>query len=272
MSNLKRLLENLLTEGYYGKDEFKSLEDTVSRWQNKGDKMYDEDVHAFVKLEDILPYKEYERSREDGRNSPEEWDKLMADMEAGWNPKKPAHVLIGKQGGTKVGEGNHRLAIAKQLGIQEIPVQFHFVWDKVVKDKVPELYRESIGRKYYHITPAKNVSKILKNGLDPKKPQDYDDEEGVYLFKSKDDVDDALMNWLGDRFDEDEDLALLEIDGNYVKRVSPGGAGYEVIVKHAIPAEAIKLSRSLLENKEIDPEDYRIAHHAPGKNSMDKWR
>ena len=126
---------------------------------------------------------------------------------------------------------------------------------------------KKFGKKYYHITPAKNVSKILKKGLDPKKPQEYDDEEGVYLFKSKSDVEDAVTNWLGDKFDEDEDLALLEIDGNFVKTVSQGGAGYEVIVKHAIPAKAIKLSKlsSLLENKEIDPEDYRIAHRAPGK-------
>ena len=106
MSNLKRLLENLLIEGccYYGKNEFKSLEDTISRWQNKGDKMYDEDVHAFVKLEDILPYKEYPRTREDGRNSPEEWDELMADMEAGWNPNKPLQLQIGRKGGVKVGK------------------------------------------------------------------------------------------------------------------------------------------------------------------------
>lgn len=170
MSNLKRLLENLLTEGYYGKDEFKSLEDTISRWQSKGDKMFDDNVHAFVKLEDILPYKEYERSRERGRNSPEEWDDLVASMkEKGWNPKSPLHMLIGKQGGVKVGEGNHRLAIAKQLGIQEIPVQFHFVWDKVVKDKVPELYRESVGNKkpmnqvWFGGYPGPEVKRVSKD-------------------------------------------------------------------------------------------------------------
>lgn len=145
----------------------------------------------------------------------------------------------------------------------------------------PTLYCESIGRKYYHITPAKNVSKILKNGLDPKKPQDYDDEEGVYLFKTKDDVEDAMMNWLGDKFDEDEELALLEIDGNYVKRVSQGGVGYEVIAKHTIPGKAIKLSKlsSLLESAELDPQKAaveavreRIAEKARIKAEFDRLR
>ena len=137
MSNLKRLLENLLlTENYYSNPV--SVYSVISRWQKAGDKLYDDDQPIMLPTEDIYPFREFDRTREGGRNTPEEWDQIVSWLEtAGWDPKKPLHMLIGRDGGAKVGEGNHRIAIARQLGIKTIPVQFHFVWDKVVKDKLP---------------------------------------------------------------------------------------------------------------------------------------
>jgi hypothetical protein len=38
----------------------------------------------------------------------------------------------------------------------------------------------------YHFTNSKNLSSILKNGLEPRIPEDYGifgDEKGIYFFK-----------------------------------------------------------------------------------------
>lgn len=65
------------------------------------------------------------------------------------------------------------------------------------------------------------------------------DEPGVYFFKTRLDAGDALMGWLGIRFDEDADLVLLTVDGRFVGSRSEGGAGYEVISRQDVPREAI---------------------------------
>ena len=63
-------------------------------------------------------------------------------------------------------------------------------------------------KKYaYHVTSKNNLQSILKYGLIPKIPTDYGvdgDVCGVYLFKTKEDVVNALYNWLGERIEEIE--------------------------------------------------------------------
>ena len=67
----------------------------------------------------------------------------------------------------------------------------------------------------YHVTPVKNLKQILKQGLVPQigtrsellgEPQ-----PAIFLFRSILDAEEALMNWLGDEF-EDEPLALLKVN------------------------------------------------------------
>ncbi len=114
-----------LREAYYSISSGASIGSVVDRWV-KGDKARDDDVHATYLPEDVWPYREYAWSREHARRSPEEWDDLVASMQlTGWDPKNPAIVLVGKNGKAKVGEGNHRLAIALQLGVR-VPVRFEF--------------------------------------------------------------------------------------------------------------------------------------------------
>ncbi len=92
----------------------------------------------------------------------------------------------------------------------------------------------------YHVSTKKRWNSIKRNGLKMAMPQDTDNEEiGVYLFRNMDDVEDALMNWLGDRFDENEELIVIKVDGSYVNRLSPNAAGFELIVKNNIPKEGI---------------------------------
>jgi len=60
----------------------------------------------------------------------------------------------------------------------------------------------------YHVTDERNIKSIMKQGLIPKVPEDFaqnGDVKGVYLFKTRDDMDNALYNWLGERIEEWEE-------------------------------------------------------------------
>jgi len=45
----------------------------------------------------------------------------------------------------------------------------------------------------------------MTKGLLPSVPLDMEDTKGVYLFKSIDDMTNALMNWFGERIEEWEE-------------------------------------------------------------------
>jgi phage terminase large subunit-like protein len=79
------------------------------------------------------------------------------------------------------------------------------IWESYTQPKI-------IG---YHVTRQINIPSIKKKGLIPKIPLDYGeigDIEGVYFFKDKDSVEDALMNWLGERIEEWEEKTGDEYD------------------------------------------------------------
>ena len=98
----------------------------------------------------------------------------------------------------------------------------------------------------YHITPAKNLRRILKNGLKPKigrlSRQAQEKTPKIYLFRNLTDTEDALANWFGKQFDEEERLAILEIV--FPKRkIKTEQFGFEVTTHHRIPPDYIKLLR-----------------------------
>jgi len=64
----------------------------------------------------------------------------------------------------------------------------------------------------YHVTYKANLSSIRSKGILPQIPKDMNDEKAIYLFKTREDVENALMNWLGDRFEDDDKLVLLTVD------------------------------------------------------------
>jgi uncharacterized protein (DUF952 family) len=106
--------------------------------------------------------------------------------------------------------------------------------------KLANLIEVGAGEKYlYHITKKSNISSIKKNGLLPNRPT-VDEPHGIYLFKSKTDAAEALMNWLGTRFEENDELVLLTIDPNGLKiHPSTLNANYEVISYDSIPPKNI---------------------------------
>ena len=106
-----------------------------------------------------------------------------------------------------------------------------------------ENWRQYLTESYYHITRSENVPLIMKGGLTPSKPDDMQDVEGVYLFKSVTDAEDALMNWLGDRFDEDEPLTLLKVDPRGVGEVDSSCAGFEVTSVSKIDPQFISVEQ-----------------------------
>jgi hypothetical protein len=102
----------------------------------------------------------------------------------------------------------------------------------------------------YHVTPARNLRAIQRDGLMPKRGARSkklgEPVPAIYLFPSLEAVEDALSGWLGGEFDEDARLALLAVT------VPPGAetrttADYERIVTAPIPPENIRvLSRDAL--------------------------
>lgn len=97
---------------------------------------YDEQTHntrgwSEYPIEEVWPHREYTWSRDCARMSIHEWDQLVeAFKEFGWDPRDPAILYFGKNGVVKVGEGNHRLAVARELGFEKVPVRFVF-WNEV---------------------------------------------------------------------------------------------------------------------------------------------
>ena len=114
-------------QDYYTTDRVNPppLAEIIHRWTDQGDKPQSYNRAHWYPTKEIWPHREYTWSRLDGRNSPEEWDAISGSMKRdGWREDEPAWLMIGSDGSTKLGEGNHRLAIAMSLGIKRIPVAF----------------------------------------------------------------------------------------------------------------------------------------------------
>jgi len=94
---------------------------------------------------------------------------------------------------------------------------------------------------YYHVTPQDTLPSIEIQGLIPQsgdRSAIRHDPPAIYLFPSLDALHDALMNWLGDLFDEDTPLALLRIcvPATWPIRVDPQ-TPWEVRCEQVIPPQ-----------------------------------
>ena len=97
--------------------------------------------------------------------------------------------------------------------------------------------------KYYHVTPSKNVTNILKEGLIPK-IGNYSKEMGenikaVWLFPDIDDAEEMTPIWLESFYEEE--LTILEIDLPDDIPVECSGSDYEVYVTRTINPKYIKI-------------------------------
>jgi hypothetical protein len=108
-----------------------------------------------------------------------------------------------------------------------------------------DLLTEEKAKIYYHVTPYENLKSIKSKGLIPQLGQRSSamniEHVGVFCFKSIEDVEDALMNWLGDEFDDDTQLAILKIIGKGLEAPVEENNMYEVRFASKIPPENIKV-------------------------------
>lgn len=97
---------------------------------------------------------------------------------------------------------------------------------------------------FYHVTPLSNLDSILRTGLQPQigERSQYAGETtpAVYLFASKKDLEQAMLNWAGDEF-EDEEIVYLEIQLplEYENYLRPNG--FETTCEIAIPPQYIQV-------------------------------
>ena len=101
---------------------------------------------------------------------------------------------------------------------------------------------ESQGMTLYHVTPKKNVPSIIRDGLIPQvgdRSAAMAETPAIYLFPSREHAEDAVMNWLGDEF-EDEELTLLKVTV-HPSDVHQSEASYEVTVQQTISTDAIEV-------------------------------
>lgn len=91
----------------------------------------------------------------------------------------------------------------------------------------------------YHVTEMSAVPAIMREGIlpstGPRSARLGEAVPAVYLFGTLEAVEDALMGWLGDEFDGEADLAVLEVDMDG----EPGEGKFEVVVTEAVPPSAI---------------------------------
>ena len=100
-------------------------------------------------------------------------------------------------------------------------------------------------RRVWHITEADSVPNILSVGLEPRvgprsallgEPQPM-----IYAFPDGESLTNALSNWLGDAFDDDAVLSVLEIEAPGHALVCDPDVGFEVCIGCAIPAKHIRV-------------------------------
>lgn len=155
------------------------------------------------------------------------------------------HILSQLDKGIKVElEHTSDKKVAKEIALDHLKEDPNY-YTKLLKANL----EEDINKIAYHITPTKNLKRIMSVGLNPKlgkrSKKIAGEQAGIYLFPDKDSAEDALMNWLGDEFDEDEELTLLSVNIDGLKTAS--GAGYEIIVKDIIDPSRIKSLQTIAE-------------------------
>lgn len=126
---------------------------------------------------------------------------------------------------------------------EESASQSFGTFETLKKNKLPK------PEKFYHVTTQSNLDSIMSNGLIPsigeRSSRLGEENSSIYLFDSKQSVEDALGNWLGEEFDEDEQLVLLEVSSKDIDTVPSfegDDSSFEWTTKNAITPSNIKVS------------------------------
>lgn len=104
----------------------------------------------------------------------------------------------------------------------------------------------SASRTVYHFSPAEHLPEIQRQGLipqiGPRSRKLGEPRPAIYFFPTLAGAEDALMNWLGDEFDEAQPIALLRVNiPADVEIQCDQTYGDEVHVFAPIPAQNIEI-------------------------------
>ena len=120
-------LKGLLKEHY--RTSKVTIEGIAKLYAEHDYKLVDNILEMEFPVKELDKYKEFKRTSTKGNLSEEDWDKLKADIKK-QGIKDYGILSLNKQRGGDVkvtlGEGNHRLAIAKELGIKKMKVRLYF--------------------------------------------------------------------------------------------------------------------------------------------------
>lgn len=174
MNTYKRFMEEY---EYYTPQKFTSIREIAERYYKYGDKAKSnfktktKNYYSIMApVSDIDNYKEYNWSSNVFRNKghkPEYWDELVEDIKKN-GIKTPLTIILYKhEHKAKLGEGNHRLGVAKQLGIEFLPVRFEYYMG--IKPKNKKTRSEKEFNKLLDQTKEKNndvyINKLIKTIL-----------------------------------------------------------------------------------------------------------
>lgn len=99
----------------------------------------------------------------------------------------------------------------------------------------------------YHATPISNYESIQKEGLIPQigeRSFKLDEQAGVFLFPNYEDCENALLNWLGEEFEDvEEEVITLEVTLPETFLLEES-VDWEKISRKMIPPEYIKFYKN----------------------------
>ena len=112
-----------ICEAYFDITPDMSISEVENQWKS-GNKGYDarkvlpsgEHFHGYYPTDEVWALREYTRP----------FSQELADAIKKNGFTSPIDITLAKKGKSYVGEGNHRLAVARHLGIKEVPVMFTF--------------------------------------------------------------------------------------------------------------------------------------------------
>ena len=114
--------------------------------------------------------------------------------------------------------------------------------------------------RFFHVTPSRNCRSIMEQGLiaqcGERSSACCEGSPAVWLFPSVQEMENALMGWLGEEFEDEDALAILQIDlpdGFPIYRDvdSNGDLFFEAYTYQNIPKEYI----SAIVDEDYEPMD-----------------
>lgn len=98
----------------------------------------------------------------------------------------------------------------------------------------------------WHVTPTINIFGILEEGLVPsigaRSEELGEDAKRVYVFTSIDALENALGNWLGEAFEEDEALSILSLEVETSRVIVPDNLFEAYILDTVAPSCIVQIT------------------------------